>query len=95
MRLELAEMLDGIQRRPAEHAWIKTCRSREATRGHEPRPEIDQLEHLVINALDHCVFMGWMTARAIRRPRRAWRGRAAKPDRRRGSPAMGCRGRGA
>ena len=26
MRLELAEMLDGIQRSPAEHAWIKTCR---------------------------------------------------------------------
>lgn len=62
MRLELAEMLDGIQRSPAEHAWIKTCRSREATRGHEPRPEIGQLEHLVVSALDHCVFMGWMTA---------------------------------
>ena len=62
MRVELVEMLDGVQRSPAEHAWIKVCRKREATRGCTPRPEIDQLEHLVITALDRCVFMGWMTA---------------------------------
>jgi len=50
MRVELAEMLDGIQRSTAEHAWIKACRDREATRGCVPRPEIGQLEHLVITA---------------------------------------------
>ena len=61
MRVELAEMLDGIRRSPAEHAWIKACRSREATRGCVSRPETGQLEHLVITALDRCVFMGWMT----------------------------------
>jgi hypothetical protein len=70
MRLEMAEWLDGIRRSPAEHAWIKVCRGREAsraqrvsgtTRGSLPRPEPDQLEHLVISALDRCVFMGWMT----------------------------------
>ena len=58
MRVEMAEMLDGVQRSPAEHAWIKACRSREATRGHEPRPETGQLEHLIITALDHCVSWG-------------------------------------
>jgi hypothetical protein len=61
MRLETGEWLDGIQRSPAEHAWIKVCRSREAARGCVSRSEPDQLEHLVTTALDRCVFMGWMT----------------------------------
>jgi len=61
MRLELAEWLDGIQRSAAEHAWIKVCRGREMTRGQVPRPETGQLEHLVVSALDRCIFMGWMT----------------------------------
>jgi hypothetical protein len=67
MRLELAEMLDGVRRSSAEHAWIKVCRAREAARGpprvggSEPSAESGQLHHLVITALDRCVFMGWMT----------------------------------
>lgn len=61
MRLEMAEWLDGIRRSPAEHAWIRTCRAREATRGFLSRPEPGQLEHLVVTAIDRCVFMGWMT----------------------------------
>lgn len=56
-----ADRLDIIQRRPAEQAWITTCKRRDLTRGVVPPPEKGQLEHLVVTALDRCVFMGWMT----------------------------------
>jgi hypothetical protein len=60
MRGQIIQMLDALSHRPAEHAWIKTCKLR-AARGEPRRPVMDPLEHLTLTALDRCVFLGWIT----------------------------------
>jgi hypothetical protein len=57
----MALMLDAISHRPAEHAWIRTCKQREATGVEAQRRVTDSLEHLTLTALDRCVFLGWIT----------------------------------
>jgi hypothetical protein len=61
MHGQMTQMLDAISHRPAEHAWIRTCKQRKAARGEPQLPVMDSLEHLTLTALDRCVFLGWIT----------------------------------
>jgi hypothetical protein len=61
MRGHKTEWLDAVSHRPAEYAWIKTCKLRDAVRGQPQRPVMGQLEHFTLSALDHCLFLGWIT----------------------------------
>ena len=58
MSVCVAEMFETVRRRPAEYAWINACAAHERARTSGVPVEYDQLGHLTVTALDHCVFLG-------------------------------------